>query len=414
MKVRRFPPYVPRAIEDRWLAASRQFPVLLLTGPRQVGKTTLLRHLSGRGRAYVTMDDADLRALARREPALFLQRFPPPVLIDEIQYAPELLPRIKMDVDARRRPGAFWLTGSQQFRLMKGVTETLPGRMAVIPLLGFSAREKRREARALPPFLPTPERIAQRAAAAPPTRLATVYQAIWEGSFPALATGQIRDRHLFYRSYIQTYLERDVRDLLQVGDLETFRRFLKAAAARTGQMLNYSDLARDCGVSVNTARHWMSILVASFQVHLLQPWHSNINRRLCKTPKLYFLDTGLCAYLTEWSSPRTLEAGAMSGAIFETHVFTELLKGWWNRIEEPRFYYFRDKDGREIDLLIVRDHRAHPIEIKKSARASPDAVRAFSGLGRIGLKRQAGAVVCLCAQALPIDARTTAIPAGIL
>jgi predicted AAA+ superfamily ATPase len=290
--------YQPRALEDRWREAAEQFPVLLLTGPRQVGKTTLLEHLCGPERRYVTLDDLAVRALAREDPALFLERFPPPVVIDEVQYAPELLSAVKIAVDRDRRPGAFWLTGSQQFQVMKGVTETLAGRVGMVNMLGFSMRERDGRQPAVPPFLPTPERIHDRRKSPGPTALKDLYHWIWEGAFPALATGQVRDWSLFYRSYVQTYLERDVRDLIRVGDLETFRRFLRACAARTAQMLNYADLARDCGISVGTARNWLSVLEANLQVLLLPPYHSNLSKRLYKTPKLYFLDTGLCAYLT--------------------------------------------------------------------------------------------------------------------
>lgn len=396
------------------MRASTQFPVLLLTGPRQVGKTTLLEYLCEKGRHYVTLDDLALRALARDDPDLLLQRFPPPVLIDEIQYAPQLLPSIKRHVDRRRNPGAFWLTGSQQLHMMKDITETLAGRVALVNLLGFSRREKDRRPHDLEPFLPTRELVEQRAESGGTTSLGSVYHEIWSGSFPALGVGQIKDRDLFYRSYVQTYLERDVRDLIQVGNMESFRRFLKASAARTGGMLNYSDLARDAGVSVNTARQWMSVLVASFQVYLIQPYHTNVTKRLAKTAKLYFLDTGLCAYLTEWSSPETLEAGPMSGALLETYVFTEILKSWWHRMCEATIYYYRNKDGREIDFLISRDGKLFPLEVKKSTRVDRGAYKQFSPLRRLKQNVGPGAVVCLYPQVLPIDEENMSVPVGIL
>ncbi|MBN1672476.1 MAG: ATP-binding protein [Kiritimatiellae bacterium] len=406
--------YRARSLEDSWMRATEQFPVLLLTGPRQVGKTTLLEHLCEENRRYVTLDDLALRALARKDPDLFLQRFAPPVLIDEVQYAPELFSAIKLHVDRNPGAGAFWLTGSQQFRMMKGITETLAGRVAIVNLLGFSCREKDRRPLRLAPFLPTPALIGERAGSAGTTSLTAIYRRIWSGFFPALETGQVSDHALFYRSYVQTYLERDVRDLVQVGDLESFHRFLKASAARSGQILNYSDLARDVGISVNTVRHWLSVLVASFQVYLLPSYHSNLSKRLYRSPKLYFLDTGLCAHLTEWSSPETLEAGAMSGAAFETYVLTEILKGWWHRIEEPAIYYYRDKDGREIDFLIVKDDQIHPIEVKKAARIEREAVRAFRPLNRFKERVGPGGVVCLYPETLPIDDANSVIPAGIL
>jgi len=414
MNNRRTSGYRARGGSDSWREASTQFPVLLLTGPRQVGKTTLLRHLSGANRRYVTLDDLAARDLARRDPVLFLQKYPPPVLIDEIQYAPEVLTAIKLAVDRDRRAGAFWLTGSQQFAVMKGITETLAGRVAILTLLGFTQREADGRPAALPPFLPDEAALRARSTTAAALSLPDVYRRIWRGGMPALVTGQIRDRDLFYRSYVQTYLERDVRDLTQVGDLNAFGRFLRAVAARTAQMLNYSDLARDCSVSVNTARKWMSVLEGSFQVAILPAYHTNLSKRLYSTPKLHFLDTGLCAYLTEWSSPETLEAGAMSGAIFESFVFSEILKTWHNRGRRPAFHYYRDKDGREIDLLISYDGRLWPIEIKRAAWVRESDTSAFRTLAGRGTKTGHGAVVCLGAERLPLNREVDVIPVGWL
>ena len=412
MKNRRTSGYRARGASDYWQEASTQFPVLLLTGPRQVGKTTLLRHLSAANRCYVTLDDLAARELARRDPVLFLQKYQPPVLIDEIQYAPEVLTAIKLAVDRHRQPGAFWLTGSQQFAVMKGITETLAGRVAILTLLGFTQREADGRPAVLPPFLPDEAALRARSKTAAALTLHDVYERIWRGSMPALVTGQIHDRDLFYRSYVQTYLERDVRDLTQVGDLNTFGRFLRAVAARTARLLNYTDLARDCAVSVNTARKWMSVLEGSFQVAILPAYHTNLSKRLYSTPKLHFLDTGLCAYLTEWSSPETLEAGAMSGAIFETFVFGEILKTWHNQGRRPAFHYYRDKDGREIDLLIAHDGRLWPIEIKKAALVREADTAAFRTLAGRGTKTGHGAVVCLSAERMPLNREVDVIPVG--
>jgi len=406
--------YIQRTLENFLKTASGQFPVTLVTGPRQVGKTTILQHLSKDERTYVTLDDPMLAALAREEPALFLQRFAPPMLIDEIQYAPELLPHIKMAVDKARKNGLFWLTGSQQFRLMQGVTESLAGRVGIVNLLGLSLKELQGHAEKASPFLPTAKNLQNRLKISSALSLQDVYQIIWRGSYPAIALDAKTDRDLFYSSYIQTYLQRDVRDLANVGDESTFLKFLRAAAARTGQLLNMSDMARDAAISVPTAKRWLSILETSGIIYLLEPYHSNATKRLVKAPKLYFLDTGLCAYLTEWSSPETLEAGAMSGAILETFMFTEILKSYWHNGKRAPLYYYRDKDKKEIDLLIVQDGAIYPLEFKKTAAPDKAMVRNFSLLEPLKMPVKEGGIVCLTETLLPITKDINAIPAGLL
>jgi len=406
--------YLPRTLGNFFRKADKQFPVLLVTGARQVGKTTFVQNLRDEARTYVTLDDPTLRSLAKEDPALFLQRLRPPLLIDEFQYAPELLPYIKMAVDRSRKPGLFWLTGSQQFLVMKGVSESLAGRVGIVNLLGFSRRELIGKSEKTGPFFPTPEAVTRRLMDGGALSLRTLYRDIWRGSYPAIAINESLDRDLFYSSYVQTYLQRDVRDLARVGDESAFLRFLRAAAARTGQMLNMADLARDADVAPNTVKNWLSILQASGIVYLLEPWHSNVTKRLVKTPKLYFLDTGLCAYLTEWSSPETLEAGAMSGAVFETWVMAEIIKSYLHNGRQAPLYYYRDKDKVEIDLLIVLDGTFHPVEIKKTASPSKHDIRHFSRLVDLGQRLGPGGIVCLAEMHLPLTEKAHCIPAASL
>lgn len=406
--------YTPRTLEKALKKAEKQFPVILVTGPRQVGKTTLLTHLAKKNRTYVTLDNADMLLLAKEEPELFLERFKPPVLIDEVQYAPELLPYIKMYVDKQKKAGDFWLTGSQQFQLMKGVTESLAGRVGILNMLGLSGREVDGDVKHDTPFLPTAAEIKKRLASGNKHSLSKVYERIWRGSFPAIALNRKADVDLFYSSYIRSYLERDVRQLANVGDLGSFLKFLRAAAARTGQLLNMTDMAKDADISPNTAKSWLSILEASSLVYLLEPYHNNITKRLIKTPKLYFLDTGLASYLTQWSSPETLEAGAMAGHILETYFFTEVLKSYWHNGKRERLYYYRDKDQKEIDLLIVQDGTMYPLELKKTSRPSRTDVRHFHLLENFDLKIGEGGVICLTTNYLPITKTLNALPAECL
>jgi predicted AAA+ superfamily ATPase len=363
----------------------------------------------------VTLDDLDERALAHRDPALFLQRHPPPIIIDEVQYAPQLFSAIKIAVDRAGRPGLFWLTGSQKFHLMQGITESLAGRVAILDLLGLSQAELAGQAEGAQPFVPTPRWVvAARARAAPPPTLLDLYYAIWRGGLPQIALDPNTPRDIFYNSYLQTYIQRDVRSLARVGDETAFQRFVRATAARTGQLLNLADLARDVDVDQKTAKSWLSILETSGLVYLLAPWHSNLTKRLVKTPKLYFLDTGLCAYLTQWTSHQALEAGAMSGAILETYVLAEILKGYWHHGRTASLWFYRDRDMKEIDLLIEQDNTLYPVEIKKTATPTRTASANFSVLARLGRNLGAGAVLCLKETDVPLAGEVTAIPVSYL
>ena len=407
--------YLQRTLAGAIERISHAFPVLLLTGPRQVGKTTLLEHCASTERRYVTLDDLDQRAVAQGDPALFLQMHPPPATIDEVQYAPRLFSHLKLVVDQARRPGMYWLTGSQKFHLMREVSESLAGRAAIIDMLGFSQAEVEGRADRSIPFVPTAEWLeSARAGGRKTRRLMDIYRQIWIGAFPGAVLQGAELRDIFYSSYIQTYIQRDVRDLARVGDELAFHRLLRVAAARTGQLINYANLARDVGVDQKTVKTWLSILATSGLIYLLQPYHRNVTKRLIRTPKLYFLDTGLCAYLTAWSSPETLEAGALSGAILETWMFTEILKSYWHHGLEARFHFYRDRDQREVDLLIERDNRIHPVEFKKTASPGRTASAGFAAVQKLGREMGPGAVVCLRETDIRLSNEVTAIPAGWL
>lgn len=394
---------------------SSTFPVLLLTGPRQVGKTTLLEDCATSERQHVTLDDLDQRALAQTDPELFLQAHPAPIIIDEVQYAPQLFSQIKIHVDREKQSGMFWLTGSQKFHLMQGVSESLAGRVAVLDLLGFSQAERFGRAISQKPFLPTWEWIdsARNDGLSIPSLL-ELYTIIWQGSFPALVLNQKMSRDIYYNAYIQTYIQRDVRTLARVGDEMAFMRFIRAAAARTGQLLNYASMARDVDVDLKTIKAWLSILETSGLIYLLPPYHNNVSNRFIKTPKLYFLDTGLCSYLTQWTTPETLEAGAMSGAILETYMLSEILKSYWHNGISGNFYFYRDRDQREIDLLIEQNGIIYPVEFKKTAHPSLHTAKSFGVLDNLKKTIGLGAILCLKDSMVPLSREVNAIPVGYL
>lgn len=399
-------------MESTVLRASEQFPVVIVTGPRQVGKTTLLKHLMEDSRRYVTLDSPFERNLANEDPELFLHRYEPPVLIDEIQYAPDLLHYIKIHVDENGIPGQFWLTGSQQFRLMKGVTESLAGRVAVLDLLGFSMREEL--GNHADPFLSSIIDTETRLIGMPACTVQEVFGRIWQGSFPAIVTERIQDWELFYSSYLQTYIERDIRDLTQVGDRSRFLRFLKACAARTGQLLNTSNLARDADVSVTTAKRWLGILETGRQIFLLEPYHSNLTKRLVKAPKLFFLDTGFAAYLTGWLTAETLMSGAMAGQMLETWVLVEILKSWWHCGRKPGLFFYRDKDGREVDFVFVRNQKLFPVEVKLGSTPKPEWQKGFRALYRLGKTKETGIILCFCREERFVSRDITALPVTVI
>lgn len=407
--------YIPRHLQPVLESAGNFFPALLLTGPRQVGKTTFLRHIAEPERKYVSLDDVSLRNLARDDPRAFLEKFSPPVLIDEIQYVPELLSFIKTIIDEQRfrRPekahGMYWLTGSQRFPLMKGVSESLAGRIGIFEMSGLSQAEL-----ADSPNVPfVPDRKFEKTAGCGRGEL---FRRIWQGCFPEVVRAKPQEHDFFYSGYIMTYLERDIRNLTRVQNLDKFYRFLCSCAARTGQLLNCRELARDADVDAVTAQNWLSLLTSSRIAYLLQPYAGSLTARLVKTPKLYLLDTGLCAYLTRWPNPETVETGAMSGAFFETWCISEILKSYWNAgVENPPLYFYRDRDQKEIDLLIETPAGFHPVEFKKSATPKTEDVKHFDVLLRRGLKLKKGALVCCCPEVMPLPGRDIlCIPASLI
>lgn len=397
--------YKSRTLRETIENSSKSFKVLLICGMRQIGKTTFLKNICGKDRTYVTLDNPNDLLMAKQEPQFFFQTYKPPLLIDEIQYAPEIFPYIKMIVDESNDKGLIWMTGSQQFLLMKGVTESLAGRLAIFDMLGFSLYEQQGIGGEQKPFLPSPDVMPK----LKKQDLKETFRTIWKGAFPQITLEDDNQWSVFYGSYLRTYLERDVRQLLKVGDQMSFLKFLKVVAARTAQELNIADIARNVDIAPNTAKSWLSILEASGVIYLLQPYFNNISKRVTKKPKLYFTDTGLCAYLSEWNTPETLETGAMSGAFFETFSVMEILKSYRHNGIYPSFYYYRDNSGCEIDLLISLNGTLYPIEIKKTSNPSKDMIKNFKILEKTGQIPGYGSLVCLTDRARPLNESANAI-----
>lgn len=405
---------IQRTLGKAILEASASFKIVLLTGPRQVGKTTLLQELQKQSRSYVTLDDLNMRLAAQQDPAGFLDRLELPVLIEEVQYAPNLFPYIKMVVDKTKRNGLFWLTGSQQFDMMKNVTESLAGRVALLHLQGIALAEEQGRAHD-PPFLPDLALLKSRQKSAKSLTLPEVYHKIWRGSYPDMvAQNNDKNWERFYSSYVSTYIQRDVRDYLNINDTAAFHKFMQIAAARTGQLINYADMARDVSVSEVTVKTWLTVLHASGIVYQLQPYFNNRTKRLVKTPKLYFMDTGLCSYLTGWLSADVLERGAMSGAMLETWVVSEIIKSYLHHGRVPRVYFYRDKDKREVDLLIEESGTLYPIEIKKTAALQNLGFKGFDMLNTLNMPIGHGGVLCLTKTLTAITAEIDAVPVWYL
>lgn len=406
--------YIKRHAEETVRKLSKMFGAVLVTGPRQVGKTTMLKNMVGDA-AYVTLDDPLLLASAAEQSVTFFKDNSPPIFIDEIQYASNLFPQIKMIIDQDKKKGQFYMSGSQQFHMMKNVSESLAGRLGLLTLLGLSLREKQ-EIGFYEAFLPVDEYFVLRRQSCRELTYDEVWYNIHRGSMPELYVNEDYDWRMFYGAYVKTYIERDVRELTQVGDEVKFLRFMTTAASSIGQLLNLTSLARDVGISQPTAERWMSILVTSNIVFLLQPYSNNITKRTVKTPKLYFLDTGLAAYLTRWNTPDVLKNGAMAGAFFETFVISEIIKSYFNKgILDLPLYFYRDKNMNEIDLLIEDNGVLYPLEIKKHADPLKKDIAAFNQLDKIpSVKRGPGGVICLYDNLITLKDNDRVIPVNYL
>jgi len=401
--------YIRRTIEIAIKQASNFFPVVLVTGPRQAGKTTVFENCESKTRNCVSLDTLEERDMAKKDPRRFLDRYKAPLLIDEIQYAPELFPYIKAIVDKEKKKGMYWITGSQQFNLMANVTESLAGRIGILNMQGFSQSEKDNEPDTVP-FLPVEKLLIKKEKTNGKTE--GIFHRIWKGSFPALFKGTDKDWKLFYDSYMQTYIERDVKQIINVSNELQFVNFMKVLAARTSQLINYANIAGEIGINETTVKSWVSILQTSGLVYLLQPFSNNLTSRIIKTPKLYFLDTGLACFLTKWNTSETLENGAFSGAIFETYVISEILKSYWHNGESPAIYFYRDKDKREVDIILEENGKLFPLEVKQKSNPTPQDIKSFDILSQFGKEVAPGGVICQAPSYLPLGNKDFVIPVG--
>lgn len=405
--------YIERTISGTVTKTSRAFKTLLLTGPRQVGKTTLLDRLREEERSYVSLDETDLRFSAKRDPAGFINRLKLPVLIDEVQYAPELFPHIKVKVDRANANGLFWLTGSQQFSMMKNVSESLAGRVAILDLQGISLAEEQGRPQT-PPFIPKTEVLNERKKIAEPLGTEEIFRKIWRGSYPYVVLDQSENWERFYQSYVSTYIERDARDYLKIDNLMAFHKFIQAAAARTGQMLNYREISSDVGVSEPTVKSWSNVLQATGLIRMIHPYFRNVTKRLLKTPKFYFMDTGLCCYLTGWVNPEVLEKGAMAGPMLETYAVSEIIKSYIHNGTSPRIYRYADREKREVDLLIEENGYVHPVEIKKSSSVHRSRFGGFDFLSNLKTPVGHGCVLCFHENLVPLSKEIDLVPVGYI
>ena len=389
-----------------------QFRVILITGSRQVGKSTLLKEKYPSDYEYVTLDDFLELSLAQSDSALFFKNHPIPIIIDEVQRAPDLFLQIKLIADNQTEKGKIILTGSQSHKLLSKATDSLAGRVCLINMASLSLREKY-NIDFNTEFLPTTEYFLERKKIIKPYE--NLWHHIWRGSMPELTDESI-EWESFYRSYIRTYLERDVADLINSKNLVKFNNFMQCIAARVGELFNADSIAQDIGVSNKTITEWTSILESSGIIRLLQPYEKNISKRAIKSPKIYFMDTGLVCYLVGWSSSQTAMNGAMSGGLFENFVVSEIIKSYYNAGHDTKhIYFYRDKDKKEIDLIVEKDNILYPIEIKKSAHPTLDMAKHFSVLSKISEKTVGqGCILCQCNKMLYLSENIISVPVEFL
>ena len=406
--------YIKRDLERKFLHMSSVFKAVMVVGARQVGKSTMLKHVAeGQNRTYVTMDDSQLRDFARTEPKLFLQTYEPPILIDEVQKAPELFEEIKILCDNSDERGRFWLTGSQSKKLVKKAGDSLAGRLCILKMYSLSAREKL-SIEGVDELEFSLKSLIARQKLFPANNILTTFENIWRGGLPDVQEKDEEQLSEYFNSYIETYLMRDAVDDYGVTDTEGFRKFLRACAAFTGQLVNYNDLGVSAGVSGATAKEWVKILQSMGIVFLLEPYASNELKRLTKTPKLYFCDTGFCAYLSSWTSRDVLMNGAASGHYYENYVIAELLRHYAYGKNKVNLNFYRDNKMKEIDLIIEENGVLHPVEIKKTAAPDKSAIKAFSVLTDAGREIGTGVVICMSDRVLPVHENILMMPSGVI
>lgn len=407
--------YIPRHLERKFTKMSNFFKAVLVTGARQVGKTTMLKHLAqGQKRTYVSLDVKMARELAQTDPVLFFQTYKPPILIDEVQYAPELFPQIKIMCDESEKTGQFWLTGSQQYKMMEVARESLAGRVGIMPMYSLSQTEKagivfENELDFSPSCLQERQPMVIKF-----NDVVSVFEHIWRGGMPQVQYADAEQMQEYFESYVNTYLMKDVVDIGEVRDTLSFGKFVTACAALVGEMINYKTIADASDISAPTAKDWLKLLEGLGIIYLLRPYANNALKRLVKAPKLYFCDTGLAAHLSMWLTPQTLMNGAASGHFFENYVMMELLKSYSYSPSKANMTYFRDSNAKEIDIFIEENNVIHPLEIKKSANPDRREVKKFDVLSKTTVETGAGGIVCMCEEVVPIDSLNCFIPCNLI